>query len=438
VAQLARAQANARPLVFVAPIAGTIDLGLGPFVARILQAAEDEDAALVVLDIDTFGGRVDAAVSIRDALLRTRVPTIAFINKRAISAGALIALASEKIAIAQGGTIGAAAPVELGQPGEAAKPVGEKTVSYVRKEFRATADARGRPGLLAEAMVDADVEIPGLITKGKLLTLTAEDALTHDLADFAADDLGALLAEVGLADAEVRTMSENWAEKVVRFLTDPIVASLLMSLGLLGLAVELRTPGFGFPGMIGLLCLGSFFWGHWLVQLVGWEQLALLGVGALLLLLEVFVIPGFGVAGAAGIAALVAALGSSLVGAGATPLAVALVASRVAISLSVAGVAFLLLLRFRNFMPGNRELVLGSALTGDGRTELQRLPAGARGVALSPLRPAGIATFDGRRVDVVANGDFIDAGLPLEVLSDEGHRVVVKLCSTTASEGTRQ
>ncbi len=437
-AQLARAQANARPIVFVAPIAGTIDLGLGPFVARTLQAAEDEDAALVVLDIDTFGGRVDAAVSIRDALLRTRVPTIAFINKRAISAGALIALASQKIAIAQGGTIGAAAPVELGQPGEAAKPVGEKTVSYVRKEFRATADARGRPGLLAEAMVDADVEIPGLITKGKLLTLTAEDALTHDLADFAADDLGALLAEVGLADAEVRTMSENWAEKVVRFLTDPIVASLLMSLGLLGLAVELRTPGFGVPGMIGLLCLGSFFWGHWLVQLVGWEQLTLLGVGALLLLLELLVIPGFGVAGAAGIAALAAALGSSLVGAGATPLAVALVASRVAISLSVAGVAFLLLLRFRNFMPGNRELVLGSALTGDGRTEVQRLPAGARGVALSPLRPAGIATFDGRRVDVVANGDFIDAGLPLEVLSDEGHRVVVKLCSTTASEGTRQ
>ena len=164
-------------VVYVAPIEGMIDLGLAPFVERVLREATDAGAAAVILEINTFGGRVDAAVLIRDALLNAKVPTVAFINKRAISAGALIALATEKIVIAQGGTIGAATPVQMGQPGAPAQPVEEKTVSYVRKEFRATAEARKRPPLIAEAMVDADVEIPGLIEKGKLLTLNDRRSL---------------------------------------------------------------------------------------------------------------------------------------------------------------------------------------------------------------------------------------------------------------------
>lgn len=124
---------------------------------------------------------------IRDALLNARVRTVAFVNKRAISAGALISLSAEKIVMANGGTIGAATPVQMGQPGAPAQPVEEKTVSYVRKEFRATAEARKRPPLIAEAMVDADVDIPGLIKKGKLLTLTTEEALKHKVADFRAE-----------------------------------------------------------------------------------------------------------------------------------------------------------------------------------------------------------------------------------------------------------
>lgn len=154
-----------RPIVYVAPIEGIIDLGLAPFVQRVLDEAEKAGAVAVVLDINTFGGRVDAAVQIRDTLLNSKLRTIAFINKRAISAGALIALASEKIVMAEGGTIGTATPVQIGQPGEKSEAVGEKTVSYVRKEFRATAESRKRPPLLAEAMVDADVEIPGVIER---------------------------------------------------------------------------------------------------------------------------------------------------------------------------------------------------------------------------------------------------------------------------------
>ena len=163
VSRLAPAQA-ARPIVYQVPVAGTIDLGLAPFIDRTLKEAEASSAAAVVLEIDTFGGRVDAAVLIRDTLLRSRVRTIAFVNKRAISAGALIALAGNTIAMAEGGTIGAATPVEVG-PGGPAQPVAEKTVSYMRTEFRSTAEARGRPPELAEAMVDADIEVPGVSEK---------------------------------------------------------------------------------------------------------------------------------------------------------------------------------------------------------------------------------------------------------------------------------
>ena len=154
-----------KPIVFVIPIEGVIDLGLAPFVQRVLEEAATAKASAVVLDINTFGGRVDAAVLIRDALLESKVLTVAFINKRAISAGALISLAAEKIAMADGGTIGAATPVQIGLPGAPSQPVAEKTVSYMRKEFRATAELRNRPALIAEAMVDADVEIPDIIRK---------------------------------------------------------------------------------------------------------------------------------------------------------------------------------------------------------------------------------------------------------------------------------
>ena len=422
-------------VVLVARIEGMIDLGLGPFVSRVLERAQEQRAAAVVLNIDTFGGRVDAAVAIRDSLLRSRVKTVAFVNKRAISAGALIALAAEKVVIARGGTIGAATPVEVGGSGEA-RPVGEKTISYVRKEFRSTADARGRPGLIAEAMVDPDVEIPDVSDKGKLLTLTTDDAVKHKVADFVADDLNALLAGLELAGAEIRFERENWAEQVVRFLTHPVVSSLLMTLGILGLIVELRTPGFGFPGVLGAMSLFAFFWGHWLVELAGWEQVILLVAGLALLLLEVFVLPGFGVAGIGGIALVALALSTSLFGEGASWKTIGLAASRVTIASAAAALGFLLVMRFLPQLPGSRKLVLESGFAGDGRDESELLSPGTPGVSLTPLRPAGIARFGERRVDVVSLGQFLDADCPIEIVRDEGHRVVV--CARSSNEEKKE
>lgn len=423
----------ARPVVYVVPIDGMIDLGLAPFLTRTLREAQQAGAAAVLLDINTFGGRVDAAVAMRDALVNAPVRTIAFINPRAISAGALIALATETIVMADGGTIGAATPVVSG--GNQPQIADEKSVSYVRKEFGATAERRGRPPQIAEAMVDADVQIAGVVDKGKLLTLTTAEALTHKIADFTADTLSEALVVTGLREAEVRRSSQTWAETFVRFLTTPVVSSLLMTIGMLGLLVEIRTPGFALPGTVGLLSLGLFFWGHWIVQLAGWEELLLVATGVILLGLELFIIPGFGVAGVGGIIALAAGLGMTLVGAGATATVIIGAFGRVAISILLALAGGLALLRMLPRLPFGRRLVLDSEMGAEqGYTsppESDRLQLGRAGIALSPLRPAGVADIDGARVDVVSDGGFIEAGAAIEVTRVDGNRVVVRKRSNT-------
>ena len=432
-------QANAlKPVVYVAPVEGVIDLGLAPFVQRILKEAATAEARAVILDINTFGGRVDAAVLIRDALLESKVLTVAFVNKRAISAGALISLAAEKIAMADGGTIGAATPVQIGLPGAPAQPVAEKTVSYMRKEFRATAEKRNRPPTLAEAMVDADVEIPDVIEKGKLLTLTTDEALHLKLADIRANSLEAVLQSLNLVDAEIRRASETWAESLVRFLTHPVVSSLLMTIGILGILVEIRVPGFGVPGAVGLISLALFFWGHGLVRLAGLEELLLVGLGLILVGLEIFFVPGFGITGILGIVALLGGLGLSLVGAGATWDSMLTALGQVALSILVAIIAALFLLRYFPRLPFGKRLVLEKKLPAEegyaSSPEEDRRWLGKRGTTASDLRPAGIAHFNGERVDVVSEGDFIEAGQPIEVIRVEGNRIVVRL-SLEQSEG---
>ncbi|HEX9787645.1 MAG TPA: NfeD family protein [Candidatus Binatia bacterium] len=428
------------PIVYLAPIEGMIDLGIAPFVQRVINEATSEGAAAVILEINTFGGRVDGAVIIRDALLTARVKTVAFVNKRAISAGALIALAAETIAMSDGATIGAAAPVQIGQPGGPAQPVEEKTVSYVRKEFRATAESRKRPPLIAEAMVDADVAIPDIIEKGKLLTLTTEEALKHKMADFRAQNVEELLERLNLKGAEIRRASETWAETLVRFLTHPVVGSLLITVGILGIIIELRSPGFGVPGALGIAFLALFFWGHWLVQLAGWEELLLVAIGLFLLALEIFVIPGFGIAGILGIGALLGGLSMSLVGAGATWNVILTAAGRVVFSLLFALITSLFFFRFLPRMPFGRKLILDTELPADtgyaSAPESDRQWLHKSGKTISALRPAGIAEINGERIDVVSDGEFINPGENIVVTRVDGNRIVVRRQRTTERRQT--
>ncbi len=246
--------AYAQPEVVRIPIQGTIDKGLGPFVKRSLEAAAEAGAPFAVLDINTPGGRVDAAWQIVDALQEAQVPAYAFVD-RALSAGAMIALAADGIYVRPGATIGAATPVT----GEGQK-ASEKMVSAMRSEFRALAEARGLDPRIAEAMVDEEIEIEGLVEAGKLLTLSADEAIAVGVAQGKYDSLGELVAGLEAPGTGVRTLSPNWAELIVRFLTHPVVAPLLLTLGFLGLLFEVKTPGFGFGGLAGPDRSGALLW----------------------------------------------------------------------------------------------------------------------------------------------------------------------------------
>ncbi|HSG82147.1 MAG TPA: NfeD family protein [Gemmatimonadota bacterium] len=422
-AALLPSAAFAQTQVLRIPIDGTIDRGLGPFVKRALNEAVQSGAQYAILDINTPGGRVDAAWQIVDAIQEAQLPVYAFVD-RALSAGAMIALSTDAIYMRPGATMGAATPV-LGGGDKAS----EKIVSAMRSEFRALAEARGLDPRIAESMVDETIEVPGVVAVGQLLTLTADEALSVGYANGIYDNLDALLTGLDIGGATVVTASVNWAESIVRFLTNPVVAPLLLTLGFLGLLFEVKTPGFGFGGMAGLIGLGLFFGSHLIVGLAGWEELILIGAGLILIALEVFVIPGFGVAGTLGILGVGAGLILSMLGRFPTMMDMGVAFSVVVAALAFTGIsayAFLRHLRWSRRLGGIflREATTKEAgyVSGDVRADL----IGHMGVAGTDLRPAGVGTFGDERIDVVSEGPWIEAGTAIEIIQSEGYRHVVR------------
>lgn len=306
--------------VTVVEIDKVVDLGLAPFIVRIASAGEPGD--LIVLDINTLGGRLDAAIAIRDALLHTEARTVCWVNPRAISAGALIALACDVIAVAPGATLGAATPVQIGPSGEMT-PVEAKVVSFMRSEMRATALAKGRRGDIAEAMVDTDAPVSGLTEKGKLLTLGGDQALAWGIAEIQAADESQLFRALGRPPPPAISRPQiSWAEDLARWLSDPLVSSLLMTLGMLGILIELWAPGHGAALCAGLCCLGLFFFGHHITLLAGWEPIVMFVVGLVLVAIEIFV-PGHVLPGVFGVLLIVAALVLAFINLDAVPIGVA-------------------------------------------------------------------------------------------------------------------
>ena len=421
---LAPTASPAQSQVYRIPIEGTIDKGLGPFVKRSLEAAGQAGAAFAVLDINTPGGRIDAAWQIVDAVQESPVTVYAYID-RALSAGAMIALSTDAIYVRPGATIGAATPVT----GEGQK-ASEKMVSAMRSEFRALAEARGLDPRIAEAMVDEEIAIPGVVAAGKLLTISAEEALDVGYAEGMFGSLEELLAGLDAPAAVVVTASPNWAELIVRFLTHPIVAPLLLSLGFLGLLFEVKTPGFGFGGFVGLIGLSLFFGAHLIVGLAGWEELMLIGAGLVLVGLEVFVIPGFGIAGALGIVALGAGVVLAMLGRFPTLMDLSTAFAVVLAAILLTGAfayAFLRHLRWGRRLGGIflKEATTKEAgyISGDVRPDL----VGLTGQAATDLRPAGVGIFGSERVDVVSEGPWIEEGTRIRILQSEGYRHVVRV-----------
>jgi membrane-bound serine protease (ClpP class) len=274
----------------------------------------------------------------------------------------------------------------------------------------------------------------GLDEAGKLLTLTGLEAVTHGIAHPVVADRGALLALMNWEERRVVRASPTWSEGLVRFLTHPVLAGLLLSIGGLALLLELRSPGLGIPGLIGVICLALYFGSHYLVSLAGNVELLLFLGGLLLLILEIFVIPGFGAAGIAGIVMLVAGLLLSRVSphGGMEEIRAALML--LVVSFAVTLVLFLSLLRF---LPQARWM--GAIVLEDRQDHAVGFHAdshegepllGKRGRSLSDLRPAGIIELEGRRLDVITAGDYIERGALVEVIEIKANRIVVARADT--------
>lgn len=232
--------------VWVLPVHGTIEMGLAEFVQRTVQEAHEADAGLILVEINTFGGLVDAATKIRDTLLKSSVPVVVYIPHRAISAGALITLSGQRILMDPGATVGAAEP----------RPADEKTISYLRGEFEATAESMGRDPKVAAAMVDASVVVDNLSAAGQILTLTAAKAAEIGFIDHIVGSRAEALAAIGYSGRTVVETSPTWAEQVMRFVSEPTVAQFILSVGFLALLIELTSPGWGLPGFAGVTLLG--------------------------------------------------------------------------------------------------------------------------------------------------------------------------------------
>ena len=471
-------------LVYVINIRNEIGNGLRVYIDNGIKRASEAEADAIIFDVNTPGGAVPAAQDIIDAIQRTEIPTIAYVNTDAISAGAMISLSCDQIIMRHGGAIGDSAPVSL--QGE---ELGEKIVSYIRGKIRATAERSGRNPDIAAAMVDKRLYLVRLMdgeivtlreeeyierkelgeemeiiaaggAEGELLTLTTEEALEYNLADGEADTVRDLLGmyqivevngerkvltEAGIArqqmefggnnvtvikslkDATQETVLVTLADRFVFFVTSPIISGLLLTLGGLGLLVEIRTPGFGVPGIAGLICLGLFFWGHRLLNIsADYAALAFI-LGVVLLLIELFVIPGFGIAGIGGIVLMFGSV--FFVFRNAYKLETALFT----LSLSII-LAFALAIALYNILPKTRtwnHLVLDAAMdAGSGfhsaPREDFRAYIGKTGVALTPLRPAGTVRIDDKRLDVVTAGDFIVRETPVKIISVEGSKIFVE------------
>jgi membrane-bound serine protease (ClpP class) len=447
--------------VYIIPIKGMIDLGLSGFVKRVISEAKKENALAVIVEIDTYGGRVDAAGEIVKYLEEFKpIPTKALVLGEAWSAGALISLACQEIYMSPGSSLGSAEPRLIGIQEEMKD---EKTISALRAKFKATAEANKHSPKLAEAFVDKDVElklveikgerlilspdeieakkkelrdkdikiVKTITEKGKMLNLTAQEAKDLGLAREVVQNRETLLTLLNLKEAKVIEPKPTWSENLVRFLTHPIVSSLLLTLGFSGIIFEIKIPGWGLAGTLGVISLALFFWGHYLVGLATWTEVILFILAIFLIALEIFVIPGFGIAGISGGILLVASIFLALVKHPLqTPRIELLQAFQVVVYSFFATLVVILL--SINLLPKTgawKRIILEQRETKEEGFATEDLTksdlVGKIGKSLTALRPAGKADFAGKILDVVSEGEFIEKDKEIKVVGVEGNKVVV-------------
>ena len=404
-------------------IDGMIDNGVAFYVDRSIKSAEETGSDLIIFEINTLGGRVDSAIKIKDMIINSELKTVAYINKRAISAGALISLSCNNIVMADGSSIGAATVVD--QEGEKQS---EKAQSYFRSEIASTAERMGRDKDIAKAMVDEDIEIEGVVEKGKLLSLTSNEAFELGFCDTVVSNNDQLYSYLGIESGNVTHAAITFAERIVRFLTNPIISSLLMTLAFLGLIFEVRTAGWGVGGTVGLIALTLFFGSHYVIDLLGNIEIILFLAGAILILLEVLVIPGFGFAGISGILAILASFFFTLLGS--NPSGNDLINAGAVLSssfiLTVIGVylmaKYLPESKFLDFIIVRDRQRRGSGVkSSEYFTDL----VGKSGTASTDLRLSGKISIEGKTFQAQSANSYIDSGEKVKVSKVEGNKIIV-------------
>lgn len=409
-------------LVYVIPVHQTVESGLYSFLERAFEDAERAAAAAIVLDIDTLGGRLDSAEMIGKLIRSSSVPTTAFVHGRAVSAGSYIALNAGKIVMEPGSTIGSAAVVDS----SGSEVENAKVVSHWASEMRSAAELRGRNPVIAEGMVDknAVVDMPQIGRKsgpGEIVSLTAEEAVKVGYAEKIASTLDETVEFIGLKDATILLFEPTFAEKLARFLVNPVIMTILLIVGIAGVAIELLVPGFGLPGILGVSGFALYFFGHYVAGFAGVEDVVLFVVGIVLLGVEIFV-PSFGILGILGIIAIIGGVVMAAFDTGNAVISLG-------ISFVLAAILVVVVARvFRRYGVWNKFILRDELNTESGYVSHSSKDHlfGAVGTSVTPLRPAGTAEFWDEQVDVMTEGEFIDSGRTVKVVKVEGNRVIVK------------
>jgi len=409
----AGAETTGKKAVWI-PAEHGVERGLENFLRRAFQEAEAQGAQLVILEVDTPGGEMEAAGSIGELVRQASMQVVAYIDNQAFSAGTYIALNADQIIMTPGASIGAATPIDV--RGNAADL---KVISAWSEKMAAAANMNGRDPEIARAMVEIDMELKGIKPRGKVLSLDAQQAQKLGYADKVVADRNALLRELGMNPEDVTRVEPTIAERIARAVTSPVVMSLLLVIGLVGVTIELFHPGFGVAGSIGLSSFALYFFGHYIAGFANWLHIGLFVLGIVLLILEIF-IPG-GVVGSVGFVSMVSGL---VLAAYDTQQGLAALGIAVLATIVVTFVLF----KYFGFRGMWEKLILRDTQQNEAgyvAPRDRRALQDKTGISLTPLRPAGVVKIDGERVDAVTEGGFIPAGRPIKVVYVEGTRVVV-------------
>ncbi len=403
--------AEGQDSVYVVPVNGEINKATYNFLKEKTDEIYKKKAKAIIFEIDTYGGQINEAEKIKNLIVSAPIPTIAYVNNKAESAGVLITIAAENVVISTSGTIGSAETI----------PNTEKVLSMWRSFLRDTAQFRDRDFEVIEAMADKDISIEGLTEKGKLVNLTSKEALEYGIADLASDDYNEIIEHFNLGKANIIKVDEGLQMKLAKIISNPYISSFLLSLGFIGMAIEILTPGFGLGGTLSVIGFGLYFGGNILAGNSQWISLALFVLGLILLVIEV-IVPGFGLPGISGI--LFVALGVVLA---MDSLPVAMMSLSVAIITTTIVTVILIKLGHRSkifdrVILSNRHESEKGYLSTDSNYEYMD----KEGISLTNLRPSGFIEINGLKLDAISDGELISQGEEVKVVRVEGSKIFVR------------